>query len=284
VFPDAGWVAWGLRRAAERRPREATEVGQTQRMIGVDSIGLVLEVLRPERRALLDLLGELDTDQWGAPTECPEFTVKGIATHLLGDDLSLLSRQRDGAISGLVEIASDHPGADIRALLAVFNERWVTAAGFLSVDLLMNLLTLSGEWTANYYDGVDPAAPGEHVGFFGGTEASSPYWQSIAREYYERWIHHSQIRRALGRPSVAQRPLLDVGVAIAATVTGLDATIPADPDSHWFIGALDLGPDQQAADILTWAYMADEIRGLVDGPPEPIEVLSSFGGRPAASP
>ena len=135
-----------------------------------------------------------------------------------------------------------------------------------------------------YYESVDPAAPGEHVVFFGGTEASSPYWQSIAREYYERWIHHSQIRRALGRPSVAQRPLLDVGVAIAATVTGLNATIPADPDSHWFMGALDLGPDQQAADILTWAYTADEIRGLVDGPPEQIEVLSSFGGRPAAYP
>lgn len=249
-------------------------------MIGVDSIGLVLDVLRPERRGLLDLLSELDVVQWGAATECPEFTVKGIATHLLGDDLSLLSRQRDGALSGLVGIASDHPGADIRELLAVFNERWVTAAGFFSVELLLELLALSGEWTATYYEHVDPAAPGEHVGFFRGTEASSPYWQSIAREYYERWIHHSQIRRALGRPSLAGRPLLDVGVEIAATVTGLAAEVPADPDGHWFLGAVDLGSAQQAADVLTWAHTADEIRRLVVGPPERVSVLASFGARP----
>ena len=41
--------------------------------------------------------------------------------------------------------------------------------------------------------------------------------------------------------------------------------------------------ESQAADILTWAYTADEIRGLVDGPPEQNGVLSSFGGRPSAS-
>ncbi len=249
-------------------------------MIGVDSIGLVVDVLRPERKALLDLLSELDVVQWGVPTECPEFTVKGIATHLLGDDLSLLSRQRDGAVSGLVGIASDHPGADIRELLAVFNERWVTAAGYFSVELLLELLALSGEWTATYYEQVDPGAPGEHVGFFGGTNDSSPYWQSIAREYYERWIHHSQIRHALGRPSLAGRPLLDVGVEIAATVTGLAAEVPANPDGHWFLGAVDLGSAQQTAAVLTWAHTADEITRLVHGPPEQVRVLASFGARP----
>jgi len=249
-------------------------------MIGADSIGLVLDALRPERRALLELLSELDADQWSATTECPEFTVKGIATHLLGDDLSLLSRQRDGAASGLVGIARDHPGADIRELLAIFNERWVTACEFFSVEVLVELLELSGEWTAAYYEHVDPAAPGEHVGFFGGTEASSPYWQSIAREYYERWIHHSQIRRAVGQPSLARRPLLDVGVEIAATVTGLYAGMPADPDGHWFLGAVDLGQAQQAADVLTWAHTADEIPSFMVGPLEEVNVLESFGARP----
>jgi hypothetical protein len=54
-----------------------------------------------ERAALLDLLGGLDPSGWQAPTECPAWSVKGIALHLLGDDLSLLSRQRDDATNSL---------------------------------------------------------------------------------------------------------------------------------------------------------------------------------------
>jgi hypothetical protein len=56
-------------------------------MIDGASIGAVLDVLRPEREALLAVLGGLSTPQWSLPTECPAYTIKGIATHLLGDDL-----------------------------------------------------------------------------------------------------------------------------------------------------------------------------------------------------
>jgi hypothetical protein len=41
----------------------------------------------------------------------------------------------------------------------------------------------------------------------------SPYWQVIAREYAERFIHQSQIRRALGRAELAGDP-----VTVAARV------------------------------------------------------------------
>jgi uncharacterized protein (TIGR03083 family) len=61
-------------------------------MIDAGSISVVLDVLRPERAALLELLEGLDPDAWSRPTECPAYSVKGIATHVLGDDLSLLSR------------------------------------------------------------------------------------------------------------------------------------------------------------------------------------------------
>ena len=65
--------------------------------------------LRPERAELLALLRDLSADEWARPTECPAWTVKGIALHILGDDLSLLTRQRDASTDSLTLFAEDHP-------------------------------------------------------------------------------------------------------------------------------------------------------------------------------
>jgi hypothetical protein len=75
-------------------------------MIDAGSIPIVLDVLRPERAALLTTLEGLDGEDWNRPTECPAWSVQGIATHLLGDDFSLLSRQRDSAEPGLFAVAA----------------------------------------------------------------------------------------------------------------------------------------------------------------------------------
>ncbi|MGZ4678109.1 MAG: maleylpyruvate isomerase N-terminal domain-containing protein, partial [Acidimicrobiia bacterium] len=53
----------------------------------------VLDLLGPERRLLCDLLAGLTAEQWSTTTECPAWTVRGVALHVLGDDLSLLARQ-----------------------------------------------------------------------------------------------------------------------------------------------------------------------------------------------
>jgi hypothetical protein len=122
--------------------------------------------------------------------------------HVLGDDLSLLSRQRDASLDGLTLYALDHPGATFRALLDGFNEQWVTAATFLSIDLVLELLRLVGEWSDSFYRevGLETIAR-EPVGLFASSEPS-PYWQVIAREYDERFIHQSQVRRAVGAPEL----------------------------------------------------------------------------------
>lgn len=249
-------------------------------MLDGDSISPVLDVLRPERAALVQLLDCLDSDQWALPTECPAYTVKGIATHVLGDDLSLLSRQRDEAENGLLQVAAELPGADFRTLLDTFNDRWVAAARFLSTDLVIELLRLTGEWTAAYYGRVDPTAPGEPVGFFGASGHSSPFWQAMAREYVERWVHHSQIRRAVGLPSLAGEPFLHVGVEVAAAAAGVEPSVPTEPDGLWALGPVTLGDAQQAADILTRAHAPDEIRALASGPAEAVDFLATFAGRP----
>jgi hypothetical protein len=113
----------------------------------------------------------------------------------------------------------------------------------------------------------------------GQTGTSSPFWQAIAREYVERWVHHSQIRRAIGHRSLADRQFLRAGIEVAAATAAVEAGIPVGDDDPWTIGPVTLGAAQQAADILTRAHTADEIRGLASGPAEAIDRLASLAGR-----
>jgi uncharacterized protein (TIGR03083 family) len=159
--------------------------------------------LAPERAALVELLSDMSVADWERPTECPAWTVQQLVLHILGDDLSLLARQRDATPKqGLVLYAESHPGLTFRQLLDGFNEQWVTASTFLSPRLLTALLRLVGEWSDDFYRniGLDTVSR-EPVGFFAQSEPS-PYWQLIAREYAERVIHQSQIRRAIGAPEL----------------------------------------------------------------------------------
>ena len=173
--------------------------------------------LRRERAELVGLLRDLGEADWARPTECPAWTVKQVALHLLGDDLSLLSRQRDAGPQGLILYAEDHPGDDFRQLLDGFNEQWVTASTFISTDLVTTLLELTGEWTATFYETVDLASLGEPVGFFGSTE-SSPYWQIAGREFVERWVHQHQIRRAVAAPDLGDDALAAVGTVFVTSI------------------------------------------------------------------
>jgi uncharacterized protein (TIGR03083 family) len=260
------------------RPPRPFDYCKTGVMVRIDagSIGVVTRVLDPERAALIALLRDLDGDGWARPTECPNYSVKGIASHILGDDLSLLSRQRDGAVQGLLLVAETMPGVDFRTLLNAFNDQWVHAAKFFSPALLIELLALAGDWTSRYYTEIDPNSPGEPVQLFGTPlGGTSPYWQAIAREYLERWAHHSQIRRALGMGSLADSPFLDVGVQVIATVAGAPAVAPGSEDGVWSIGPVVLGSRQQTADVLTLAHAEDVVCALVDGPTELVKQFAT---------
>jgi uncharacterized protein (TIGR03083 family) len=236
----------------------------------------VTAMLRPERAVFLELLDTIDADDWQKPTECPAYTVKGIALHVLGDDLSLLSRQRDQAPSGVLLKAEEMPGSDFRSILDAFNDGWVSTAKFFSNELVVDLLRHSGEQTASFYESVDLEAPCEPVFFFGSDGGISPYWQAIAREFMERWVHQSQIRRGLGQPSLADEEFVRTGTDVVAAAAGTTARCS---DGRWFIGDLELGDTQQTADLLTRAHRADEVRGLVRGPAASIDLAASAFGR-----
>ncbi len=169
----------------------------------------VLDLYPGERSELLSLLRGLSSDEWAAPTECPAWSVKGIALHILGDDFSLLSRQRDDAPPGVVVDGTENLFAGV---LDRFNEQWVSAATFLSPELLIDLLQLTGDWTEAWYRAVDPSRLGEPVWFV--SPEPAPYWIIAAREYAERWVHQWQIRRALGRPGLPHDPYTRAAAAV----------------------------------------------------------------------
>lgn len=246
-------------------------------MLDATSISIVLDAYRPERADFVALLRDLDAVAWALPTECPAYDVRGVASHVLGDDLSLLSRQRDAAPNGLLLMAESMPGADFRTLLDAFNDRWVTATRFLSPELLIELLELTGERTAAYYEAVNPETLGEPVGFFGSQGEPSPFWHAIDREFVERWIHHSQIRRSLGLGSVSDRRFLTVGVEVVAAAFGVEYRQVED---QWEFNGVVLGEDDQTSTILTRGHTVEEIKSLVQGPPDRVELLAMVAGRP----
>jgi uncharacterized protein (TIGR03083 family) len=192
----------------------------------------IVPVLPAERAQLLALLRTLAPADWARPTECPAWSVHGIALHVLGDDLSLLSRQRDDAAPS-TEIEASLPAWDgaPENVLDRFNERWVHAATFLSPELLVAMLEQTGEATHAWYATVDADAPGEVVALFGGDPA--PYREIAGRELLERWVHQLQIRRALGTGSgpAAESPVVNAAFdVVARTMTTLMEVVrpPAD--------------------------------------------------------
>jgi hypothetical protein len=196
------------------------------------------------------------------------------------DHRSLLSRQRDGELPSLFGVAERMPGAGIRILLNTFNDQWVQAAQFFSPALLLELLRLSGDWTAGYYAAVDPMLAGEPVPLFDPAPGEqSPFWHAIGREYLERWTHHSQIRRALDLPSLASSPFLDMGAQIIAAAASVAPTAPSSSGGDWQIGPLTLGPTQQAVDIMTLAHTEQEVRAPIDGPAELADQFAARTGR-----
>jgi uncharacterized protein (TIGR03083 family) len=214
-------------------------------------------MLAPERAALLELLRGLSAEDWLRPTECPAWNVKEIALHILGDDFSLLSRQRDASTDSLTLFAAEHPGLRFRELLDGFNEQWVNASAFFSTELVIDLLRLVGEWSEALYCGVGlDTVSHEPVTFFA-SNVPSPYWQVVAREYVERFVHQSQIRRAIGAPELEGEL---VTAAARVVVHALAAWLRDDAPAVGSTISIDIG----AAGMWTWRREHDHW-SVVDG-------------------
>jgi uncharacterized protein (TIGR03083 family) len=154
----------------------------------------VRPLLRGERGRLIGLLRDLDAGDWARPTICPGWTVKDVALHIVGDDLSLLSIARDRDTSGLLPRGDDL--ATFVAGLNQKNETWVEAARHLSRPIICGLLEWTGHGLDVYYEGLDLRG---HGSVAWASSDPVPMWFDIAQDLTEHWLHHQQIREAVGR-------------------------------------------------------------------------------------
>lgn len=201
--------------------------------------GLFPEVLD----ALLDLLSDLSHEDWSRSTSCPGWSVKDIATHLLGGKIGVLSRNRDGyRFSGDPIMKWE----ELVALINNLNKIWVSAASRLSPRVLCELLKLTGEQVCDYFESLDPFAIGGPVDW--ASPDPAPVWLDLAREYTEWWHHQQQIRDAVGKPGLKESkffaPLLDCFVrALPRTYGDVSAsegamvalTISGDSGGRWVL-------------------------------------------------
>jgi len=186
-----------------------------------------------QQAAFIDLLHGFGPAQWARPTACPGWDVKDIAAHVLGDHIGRLSRHRDGYPPPPLR-----DGEALPAFLDRFNGEWVTAARRISPRLLIDLLSITGNQVAEFWQAVDLGALGEAVSWAG--PGSAPVWLDAARDFSEYWTHHQQICEATGRAGLVSpdhlSPVLDTfmralpqtlrhmtaaeGTALQMTVTG----------------------------------------------------------------
>jgi uncharacterized protein (TIGR03083 family) len=183
---------------------------------------LVLDLFPRERGELLGLLEALSPDSWFRPTLAGDWTVKDIAAHLVADDLSRLSRQRDGHRQTR---AADE---DLKTYIDRRNAEWVTSMHRISPRVIRSLLEFGGDETQRFFATLDPFALGSPVTWAGPDPA--PNWLDLAREFTERWHHQQQIRNALGAPSLDDpwclKPVLATfAFALTGPYRDVDATI-----------------------------------------------------------
>ena len=205
---------------------------------------IIVSHLFPEiLNSLIELLSGLSDDDWNKPTVCSRWSVKDIATHLLGGQLGILSRKRDRyAFSGSPIKNWD----DLVALINELNDVWVRAASRLSPPLLCDLLRHSGNQVCDYFKTLDPYAVGDPVDWAGPEPA--PVWLDLAREFTEWWHHQQQIRDAVAKPGLKDpkffAPVLDTFVRAlphtyrnveVAEGTTVALTISGDSGNRWLL-------------------------------------------------
>jgi uncharacterized protein (TIGR03083 family) len=157
----------------------------------------VLPLLEEERTELVALLRRLSPEDFAKPTACEPWTVRDVAAHLLGVDLSLLSRLRDAYV---VPDDEAPEGDDILAWIDRRNAAWVAASSWLSPGSLADILEHTGRVSKSFFGSLDPEGLGEEVSW--ASAGLAPWWLCVAREFSERWVHQQHIRDAVGAPGL----------------------------------------------------------------------------------
>jgi uncharacterized protein (TIGR03083 family) len=145
---------------------------------------------------LLDLLRSLEAGEWELQTVAPSWKVRDVAAHLLDTVLRKLSLVRDSCYVEAVDIRSPQ---DLAAMVNRLNREGVTVYRRLSPVVLIDLMKMACDQSADFHESLDPFARAAFAVSWAGEEQSLN-WFDTARELTERWHHQQQIRFATNRP------------------------------------------------------------------------------------
>ena len=205
---------------------------------------LCAHLIRKVDEKLLKLLQSLEPHEWDLHTIAPRWRVRDVAAHLLDTAIRKLSMARDGCFVDSVEIKSH---ADLVALVNRVNNEGVQVYRRLSPALLIEMMRLACEQSAQFHEGLDPFAAAVFPVSWAG-ETASLNWFDTARELTERWHHQQQIRMATNRPGIMTpelyHPVLDCfvrglphayGGVQAPEGTVVSINISGECGGQWFL-------------------------------------------------
>lgn len=183
-------------------------------------------LLRKVDNQLLDVLRSITEAEWDLQTVAPRWKVRDIAAHLLDTALRKLSLVRD---SWFVESVNPRSPQDVITLVNRLNEEGVKVYRRLSPSVLINLMSIACDQSADFHESLDPFERATFNVSWAGEETSLN-WFDTARELTERWHHQQQIRFATGRPGIMTRelyhPVLDCFVrGLPHSYRNLDAPV-----------------------------------------------------------
>ena len=171
----------------------------------------VVDALLGQWEALAEVLAPLSEDEWLTPSPCPGWSVKDLAAHVIGTELTL-DGQPSPELTEEVR-AHEHVRNDIGAI----NEAWVDS--FRSrpgTEVLATLKEVTGrraralaamsqeEFDA---DSWTPAGPGS-------------YGRFMQIRVYDCWIHEQDMRMALNRPGHLSGPQAEQSLDEVARALG----------------------------------------------------------------
>jgi len=162
-----------------------------------------LHLFQPLDEKLIELLKSLSPEDWNKPTLAKQWTVKDIAAHLLDGNVRFISMLRDKHFGLKAENINSYQ--DLVDFLNGINADWVKALKRMSPALLIELLESTGKEYCAAIKELDPFEPALFSVAWAG-EAVSQNWFHIAREYTEKWHHQQQIREAVGKQGIMDRP------------------------------------------------------------------------------
>jgi uncharacterized protein (TIGR03083 family) len=147
-----------------------------------------------ERARLLEVLRTLSAADWQKPTPCPEWDVLDLCRHLVGVDLSSLSRHRDHYLG--TPAPDGLSDAGFIEWIDELQMEWVRVARRLSPRLVVDLLAWAAPQLVDMLEQEDPSALSAHVSWAGPDPL--PAWLDQVRVLSEYWIHRQQLLQALG--------------------------------------------------------------------------------------